>query len=125
MSTMERPTKRLRMAMPDDREGMSGLERDRRYNDLRLKGTFEDIFMKYAKDFTDVGDEIDLETGEIVVNNGHISQMRDEQDIGDRDVRRMLRVFTEDMVKSFSDDDADKLADEVGNSDGTTANVCP
>lgn len=37
MSTMERPTKRLRMAMPDDREGMSELERDRRYNDLRLK----------------------------------------------------------------------------------------
>ena len=125
MSTMERPTKRLRMAMLDDREGMSGLERDRRYNDLRLKGTFEDIFMKYAKDFTDVGDEIDLETGEIVVNNGHISRMRDEQDIGDRDAGRMLRVFTEDMVKNFSDDDADELADEAGHSNGTITNVCP
>lgn len=108
--------------MLDDREGMSELERDRRYNDLRLKGTFEDIFMKYAKDFTDVGDEIDLETGEIVVNNGHISRMRDEQDIGDRDAGRMLRVFTEGAVKSFSDDDADELADEVGHSDGTTVN---
>lgn len=108
--------------MPDDREGMSGLERDRRYNDLRLKDTFEDIFMKYAKDFTDVGDEIDLETGEIVVNNGHISRMRDEQDIGDRDAGRMLRVFSEGMVKNFSDDDADELADEVGHSDGTITN---
>ena len=121
---MERPTKRLRMAMLDDREGMSELDRNRRYNDLRLKGTFEDIFMKYAKDFTDVGDEIDLETGEIVVNNGHISRMRDEQDIGNRDAGRMLRVFTEDIAKSFSDDDADELADEVGHSDGTIANVC-
>lgn len=119
---MERPTKRLRTAMLDNREITSALERDRRYNDLRLKGTFENIFTKYAKDFTDVGDEIDLETGEIVVNNGHISRMRDEQDIGDRNAGRILRAFTEDMVKSFGDEDVNELEDVVGHLDDTIVN---
>ncbi|KAI9763629.1 MAG: hypothetical protein M1835_007765, partial [Candelina submexicana] len=44
--------------------------------------TFESIFEKYSKDFSTVGDEIDLETGEIVINNGHLRKMRDEQDAG-------------------------------------------
>ncbi|KAI9767849.1 MAG: hypothetical protein M1839_004329 [Geoglossum umbratile] len=67
-------------------------------NDLRLKSTFEAIFEKYGKDFTGVGDEIDLETGQIVVDNGHLSEMRDEQDVGEsdgEDVGRLLRALTE------------------------------
>ncbi|KAI9764964.1 MAG: hypothetical protein M1840_007886 [Geoglossum simile] len=70
----------------------------RRRNDLRLKATFEAIFEKYGKDFTGVGDEIDLQTGQIVVDNGHISEMRDEQDVGEcmgEDVGRLLRALTE------------------------------
>lgn len=54
----------------------------RRVNDLRLKNRFESIFEKYSKDFDDVGDEIDLETGTIIVNNGHLETMEDEQDLG-------------------------------------------
>ena len=51
-------------------------------NDQRLKSRFEVIFEKFGKDFSGVGDEIDLETGEIVVDNGHLNSMQDEQDIG-------------------------------------------
>ena len=54
-------------------------------NDLRLKSAFEAVFEKYSKDFTDTGDEVDLETGEIVVDNGHIFDMEDEGDLGSYD----------------------------------------
>ncbi|EKG11922.1 SANT domain DNA binding protein [Macrophomina phaseolina MS6] len=49
---------------------------------MRLKNTFEHIFEKYSRDFSGIGDEIDLETGEIVVDNGHIAQLQDERDTG-------------------------------------------
>lgn len=52
----------------------------------KLKSRFEDIFAKYERDFTDVADEIDLRTGEVVVNNGHLESMefaRDSDDGGD------------------------------------------
>lgn len=50
-------------------------------NDTRLKSRFEAIFEKFGKDFTGVGDEIDLATGKVVVNNGHLLTMKNEQDI--------------------------------------------
>ncbi|PKS09845.1 hypothetical protein jhhlp_004468 [Lomentospora prolificans] len=49
---------------------------------FRLKNTFESIFEKYERDFSGVGDEIDLRTGEIVVDNGHLQTMRNEKDVG-------------------------------------------
>ncbi|SPO07691.1 uncharacterized protein DNG_10386 [Cephalotrichum gorgonifer] len=49
---------------------------------FRLKSTFESIFEKYERDFSNVGDEIDLRTGEIIVNNGHLQGMRNERDTG-------------------------------------------
>ena len=77
---METPRKRRRGSSYED----SSLELDelRARNDLKLKSTFESIFEKYSQDFSGVGDEIDFETGEIVVNNGHLLGMRDEVDIG-------------------------------------------
>ena len=45
---------------------------DRRVNDNNLKSRFEEIFQKYEKDFTGIGDEIDLLTGQIIVDNGHL-----------------------------------------------------
>ncbi|KAG7402707.1 Uncharacterized protein Forpe1208_v011815 [Fusarium oxysporum f. sp. rapae] len=36
------------------------------------------IFAEYGKDFTDKCDEISMETGEIVVDNGHLRGMRDK-----------------------------------------------
>lgn len=49
----------------------------------KLKSRFEDIFAKYEKDFTGIGDEIDLRTGEVVVDNGHLESMRIAQDSDD------------------------------------------
>ena len=51
-------------------------------NDQKLKSIFERIFEKYEKDFTDIGDEIDLVTEQIVVNNGHLQSLADEKDAG-------------------------------------------
>ncbi|KAH6900383.1 hypothetical protein B0T10DRAFT_554919 [Thelonectria olida] len=48
----------------------------------RLEATFAHIFEKYSQDFDGIGDEIDMETGEIVVNNGHLTGMRHEGDLG-------------------------------------------
>lgn len=85
---MDRPTKRPRLSFtPDSSEEVAGewdLQTARAQNDLRLKSIFEGIFTKYGKDFTEVGDEIDLETGKIVVDNGHLMAMREENDTGNK-----------------------------------------
>ncbi|CAG8909827.1 unnamed protein product [Penicillium egyptiacum] len=83
---MERPTKRPCLSYtPDDDEEVPAefdLSAARAQNDSRLKSLFEGIFAKYSQDFTDVGDEIDLQTGHIVVDNGHLLGMRGEHDAG-------------------------------------------
>ncbi|KAK3953520.1 hypothetical protein QBC32DRAFT_234498 [Pseudoneurospora amorphoporcata] len=93
---MERPTKRPRTGpAPFDDEEVVGdelnhqpeevnqlrdpgyqLEKARSYAAFKLKSAFENIFEKYGKDFDGIGDEIDLRTGEIVVDNGHIKSLR-------------------------------------------------
>lgn len=78
---IERPTKRPRLSypveagnLPDDLD----VQEARARNDMRLKSVFESIFEKYGKDFSDVGDEIDLRSGKIVVDNGHLSGLQGE-----------------------------------------------
>ncbi|KAI1137178.1 hypothetical protein F5Y05DRAFT_388390 [Hypoxylon sp. FL0543] len=56
------------------------LDKGRAKAATRLKSAFERIFEKYERDFTGVGDEIDLETGEVVINNGHLQSLEDEKD---------------------------------------------
>ncbi len=74
---MERPRKRRRILSPD-----TDLDELRARNNAKLKTTFESIFEKYGRDFSGIGDEIDLETGKILVNNGHLLGMTDEKDAG-------------------------------------------
>jgi hypothetical protein len=80
---MQPPLKRPRLSMfsrdlpPDEK-----LSRARWRNDLSLKSRFEAIFEKYAHDFTGIGDEIEVATGTVVVNNGHLEAMEDEGDTG-------------------------------------------
>lgn len=91
--------------------------------DNRLKSTFEAIFEKYGKDFTGVGDEIDLRTGEIIVDNGHVAEMHAETDAGEARGRGMLRAFTEEpeharlprgeMEDPDETDEADEDTDEA------------
>ena len=77
---MESHFKRRRIS----RNGSPGAElHERRVrNDLRLKSAFESIFEKYGKDFSEIGDEIDFKTGEVVVNHGHVFGMKHETDPG-------------------------------------------
>ena len=77
---MEPPSKRQRLA--GSRYPEIDLHARRAQNDFRLKSIFESIFEKYGRDFDGIGDEIDLKTGEIVVNNGHIQSMTNERDAG-------------------------------------------
>ena len=58
------------------------LQNKRAQLDYKLKSTFESIFTKYERNFDGIGDEIDLYTGEILVNNGHLLRMDDEKDAG-------------------------------------------
>lgn len=78
---MEPPRKRQRLSpeAPNDAD----LQIARARNDQKLKSLFEGIFEKYGKDFSDIGDEIDLSTGEIVVNKGHVQRMEHEDDTGE------------------------------------------
>ncbi|KAK5992843.1 hypothetical protein PT974_06265 [Cladobotryum mycophilum] len=57
---------------------------ERAYSDHRFQATMAHIFDKYGRDFEGIGDEIDLMTGEIVVNNGHVRNMRNEGDVGNQ-----------------------------------------
>lgn len=102
-TTMERPVKRQRITLgptgTDDedeldcepnelnqrRDPVYQLEQARARASNKLKSRFEDIFAKYEKDFTGVGDEIDLRTGEVVVNNGHLQSITGVQEFGEGD----------------------------------------
>ncbi|KAK6398137.1 hypothetical protein LTR65_003217 [Meristemomyces frigidus] len=84
-------------------------EQTRNAHTQQLKSRFEAIFHKYERDFTGVGDEIDLETGEIVVDNGHLENMRQELDSGKGASSQFFRDFAEDL----------EHADEDGSSGGS------
>lgn len=66
------------------------IDKVRQKNDLRLRGRFEAIFDKYNRDFTDVADVIDLETGRVVVDNGHLSGIRHDLDTRGGSMRRAV-----------------------------------
>ncbi|ORY55487.1 uncharacterized protein BCR38DRAFT_125058 [Pseudomassariella vexata] len=59
---------------------MYQLDKRRAKATSKLKFRFEHIFNKYEKDFEGVGDEINLHTGEVVVDHGHIQSLQDEKD---------------------------------------------
>jgi hypothetical protein len=140
---MERPSKRRRFYAPLDSELASSfdsrldhhgasdevyeeedapahgpdqeLQQKRARLDLKLKSTFESIFEKYGKDFDGVGDEIDLYTGEILVDNGHLLQMRNERDAGDPSrALRPSRTLAEDLrgATGYVDEDYSEDGDE-------------
>ncbi|KAM0166741.1 hypothetical protein ACHAQE_001262 [Botrytis cinerea] len=84
------------------------LQQKRARLDYKLKSTFESIFEKYGKDFDGVGDEIDLLTGEILVDNGHLKDMQDERDAGSKkaggDLLRALTVEPESVTETSGDE---------------------
>ncbi|KAK7713475.1 hypothetical protein SLS64_004725 [Diaporthe eres] len=84
----------------------------------KLKSRFEDIFAKYEKDFTGVGDEIDLRTGEVVVNNGHLQSITGVQEFGEGDGDE-----DEDAHFSGSDRPVQGVIDEALKNDSSDAAV--
>ena len=62
--------------------GDADLDKKRAEQEHRLKSRFESIFEKYEKSFDGIGDEIDLETGEVVTDHGHLKHMRYDTDVG-------------------------------------------
>ncbi|KAF5681760.1 hypothetical protein FCIRC_5374 [Fusarium circinatum] len=77
--------------------------------DHKLQATMAHIIEKYSRDFEGIGDEIDMRTGEIVVNNGHLRNMRDEGDVeglwmeGDSNIDEDEGVLLEDLTDGCSD----------------------
>ncbi|KAB8611422.1 hypothetical protein FH972_025927 [Carpinus fangiana] len=76
--------KNLRLTAAGDAPDIEALRLE---HDKVFIGRLDGILQKYDRDFEGIADEIDMNTGEIVVNNGHISRARDSYDIG-RPVRR-------------------------------------
>jgi hypothetical protein len=114
----------------DDDEPISDpdaeLEQRRARLDYKLKNTFEAIFEKYGRDFDGVGDEIDLATGDILVNNGHLIEMLNEKDAGDvssggLNTREATTEPEEEFGSSMMDeeieDDEDMEEDEAEDED--------
>ncbi|KAH8674243.1 centromere protein Scm3-domain-containing protein [Xylariales sp. PMI_506] len=66
-----------------------------------FKARLESIIAKYDKDFEGVSDEVDLVTGEIVVDNGHLRSLKDYDDLDDgnsaidEDAVELLHEFLE------------------------------
>ncbi|KAI1068212.1 hypothetical protein LB507_004581 [Fusarium sp. FIESC RH6] len=78
----------------------------------KLHATMAHIIEKYSRDFEGIGDEIDMATGEIVVNNGHLHNMRDEGDVeglwveGDSNIDEDEGILLEDLTDEYSDNEA-------------------
>jgi len=81
MGQTVRTVKRVKLLRTCEADENADLEAKRRQNEIRLRGTFEAIFEKYARDFTGIGDEVNMETGTVEVDNGHLRGMRHERDI--------------------------------------------
>ncbi|KAK5738839.1 hypothetical protein LTR17_005774 [Elasticomyces elasticus] len=105
-----------------DMDDAAAFHHDRKENDRRLKSRFEAIFEKYARDFSGVGDEIDIETGEIVVDNGHLESMQHEVDPGESQSLRFVKDFAEELEcedeGSVSGDDEEVVGEDKEAQDG-------
>ncbi|TQS35971.1 hypothetical protein Golomagni_03591 [Golovinomyces magnicellulatus] len=92
----------------------SSIAEKRALLDKRLKATFESIFEKYGKNFEGIGDEIDIATGEIVVNNGHLLRMQNESDLGDS---LCFRKNEQNLVDEHSEDSSTLGRNDLEHSD--------
>jgi hypothetical protein len=97
----------------------------RQQNNLHLKGTLESIYEKYSRDFSEVGDEVNILTGEVVINRGHVDRMRTELDIGIGQPSRPRRSWISTLVKEESDVEEDELEQEDKDDDEDELDICP
>ncbi|OLN81742.1 Uncharacterized protein PB1A10.02 [Colletotrichum chlorophyti] len=97
------------------------LDQSRAFAAFKLKSTFEHIFQKYERDFTGIGDEIDLRTGKIITNNGHLERMRNERDTGvqDEEQEEDEGVLLEDAFVSGDEESEEDNGDGNENPDAS------
>ncbi|QIW95320.1 hypothetical protein AMS68_000838 [Peltaster fructicola] len=93
---------------------------DRRANDQRLKSRFEQIFRKYERDFTGIGDEINLATGEIVINNGHIESMQHEVDPGQVAASTFIDSLAHDYAADTTAEATPEIQDDYDDDDDSS-----
>ena len=102
------------------------LDHDRRAKKEKLQQRFEHIFEKYGRDFEGIGDEIDLETGLIVVDNGHLKNMQHEGDPGYPEAAEFANSTGDNLDPALEEDiDQNMTADSASDaeSDGVLDDV--
>jgi len=103
---MERPAKRPRLLKTVEvDEADPDYARAEQETTQRFKANWEAILEKYGNENLDQGDEIDLVTGEVVVDRGHLRGMEDGCD----DTNQFLMDF---VTEELDEDSADELAPE-------------
>ncbi|OQV04040.1 hypothetical protein CLAIMM_08990 [Cladophialophora immunda] len=110
----KRPRLSIFASRPSDPSLDEDLDTRRLRNDLLLKSRFESIFEKYSHDFSGVGDEIDMDSMSIVVNNGHVQSMENETDPGGAYTAKgksLLKAMTQ--VQDGTNEYFNEGADEV------------
>ncbi|KAF3920844.1 hypothetical protein ABW21_db0201888 [Orbilia brochopaga] len=80
-SSLLESTRQSAAATPKLRHLQAEHENSLRQSALRLKSNWEDICRRYGRDFSGETDEIDLHTGQVVVDNGHLRNLSEH--IGD------------------------------------------
>ena len=85
-SPLSHPRKKRRLSSPRryypsgpsfQSPSLSTLAEDRHVSRQKLQSTWEDIIQKYSALASDEADEIDLETGEIIIDHGHLKSLHD------------------------------------------------
>ncbi|KAL3422199.1 start control protein Cdc10 [Phlyctema vagabunda] len=106
--------------MGEGYDPVADLQQKRAQLNGRLKSTFESIFEKYERDFDGIGDEIDLYTGKIVVNNGHLLEMENEGDAGIKR-KSILNAFTGGSEEEVTSEGSEGSSQEEEGSEEDTA----
>ena len=64
-------------SFPSQQPSLANLANDRLASRNKLQSTWEDIIQKYSGIADEEADEIDLETGEVIVDHGHLKSLHD------------------------------------------------
>ena len=80
---LERPSKRQKLL--DEGDAQTQSQKAAKSEQL-LRSRWESVFEKYGHDFDDISDVVDLRSGTVSTDKGHLRSLRHERDIGRRKV---------------------------------------
>ena len=99
---LEPQAKRMRLSTATAHDSAPNVDQIHQFCRERLKSNFENIFEKYTRDFNEIGDEIDISTGEFIRDNGHLERMKNDYDTGIQN-RYRQRPSSRDCYMSAQD----------------------